>query len=790
MTIHSRNLFLVALTVVFLLSAPGLILCVMALTGTDADFNEWLQENFQVTFSLVLPPLPTILLLLIPPLIILLYFLKLKRKPMQVPSTFLWKKAIEDLHVNSLFQWLRQNILLLLQLLILVVFLYSLLGFRYHGSSVRAHHYILLIDNSASMSAIDVSPSRLDWAKEQALREIDQAGDRDVGMVIVFNSKATTLQGYTNNRAKLRDAVRSIEPTQRATRIEEALSLAESLANPVRTTEAQVVRPPDEEKGGEREFFPPEGFKARVHLFSDGRFAPVSDAVLSNLGSREIGFATALGNLNLNYHAAGKLGAAHVNNLGIVMLNALRYNPGHAKVANLDIARLQILVRVANYRPQPAQAKLRLDVLQDGKLIHPEQKLLQLPKRTFSPGMRLEDGSEVEEKDEPGETTVTFLLPAFDLREGLVVRAYLDRPDDDFETDDAAWLAIGAVRKAKVLIAGPPNAILDAFFEQEAAQRLATVERLSAADLAKDAYLKRARSGDVDLVIFDRCRPEEENDMPQANTLFIDDVPPPWRRGDEPVKNPFLLVSKKDHPLLRWITTLYDVGIAEAFLFHPEKSLDPKLKPAFDLPEGDPKRRTLPPLTRILEAGGGIPMMLAIQRGSYTDVVLTFPFVNREIPAQVATSWYREPSLPLFFRNVLYMLGNVDDAVRVLSAQPGEPMVLRPEAGIQKLTIHPPAGARTILERGPRPDFIYSDTDKIGVYKVERDDGATRWFTVNLLDSGESNLQPKDEIAIGNERVAAGEERRQPLDLWKWILVAAVLLLLVEWRVYNRRVAV
>jgi hypothetical protein len=791
MTIQSRNWFLTALVVVFLLSLPGLILCVMALTGTDADFNEWLQENFKITFSLVLPPLPTILLLLIPPLIILLYFLKLKRKPMQVPSTFLWKKAIEDLHVNSLFQWLRQNILLLLQLLILVVFLYSLLGFRYHGSSVRANHYILLIDNSASMSATDVSPSRLEWAKEEALREIEQAGDRDVGMVIVFNSKATTLQGYTNNRAKLRDAVRSIEPTQRPTRIEEALSLAESLANPVRTTEAQVVRPPDEEKGAEREFFAPEGFKARVHLYSDGRFAPVSDAVLSNLGSREVGFATALGNLNLHYHAAGKLGQDKVNNVGIVMLNALRYNPGDAKAAaSLDIARPQILVRIANYRPQPAQVKLRLDVLQGGKLIHPEQKVLQLPKRTFTPRMKLEDGSEVEEKDEPGEATVTFVLPAFDLREGLVVHAYLDNPNDDFETDDSAWLAIGAVRKAKVLIVGPPNAILEAFFEQEAVERLATVERLSAGDLTKEAYLKRARSGDVDLVIFDRCHPQEEVDLPQANALFIDDVPPPWRRGDEPVKNPFLLVSKKDHPLLRWITTLYDVGIAEAFLFDPQKSLDPKLKPDFDLPEGDPKRRTLPPLTRILEAGGGVPMMLAIQRGSYTDVVLTFPFVNREVPAQVATSWYREPSLPLFFRNVLYMLGNVDDAVRVLSAQPGEPIVLRPEAGIQKLTIQPPGGSRTTLERGSRPDFIYADTDKIGVYKVERDDSATRWFTVNLLDSGESNLQPRDEIAIGAERIAAGEERPQPWDLWKWILAAAVLLLLVEWQVYNRRVAV
>src|SRR5687768_10134633 len=148
-----RNWFPFALIALFLFSLPGLVLCILTLVGGDAGLNSWLEENFQLSYHLALPPGVALVLLLIPLLIILLYFLKLKRKPLQVPSTFLWKKSIEDLHVNSLFQWLRQNILLLLQLLVLIVFLYSLLGFRYHGSATRGRHYILMIDNSASMSA-------------------------------------------------------------------------------------------------------------------------------------------------------------------------------------------------------------------------------------------------------------------------------------------------------------------------------------------------------------------------------------------------------------------------------------------------------------------------------------------------------------------------------------------------------------------------------------------------------------------------------------------------------------
>ena len=54
----------------------------------------------------------------VPPALVALYFLKLRRQPLEVPSTFLWKRSIEDLSVNSLWQRLRRNLLLLLQLLV------------------------------------------------------------------------------------------------------------------------------------------------------------------------------------------------------------------------------------------------------------------------------------------------------------------------------------------------------------------------------------------------------------------------------------------------------------------------------------------------------------------------------------------------------------------------------------------------------------------------------------------------------------------------------------------------
>src|SRR3954453_17687203 len=105
--------------------------------------------------------------------IIALYFLKLKRKPVKVPSTLLWRKSLEDLHVNSLFQRLRRNLLLFLQLLAVALAMLALAGPRIKGTGGQGQRYVLMIDNSASMSATDVAPSRLAMAKDKARNVIN-----------------------------------------------------------------------------------------------------------------------------------------------------------------------------------------------------------------------------------------------------------------------------------------------------------------------------------------------------------------------------------------------------------------------------------------------------------------------------------------------------------------------------------------------------------------------------------------------------------------------------------------
>src|SRR5438067_5892190 len=89
------------------------------------------------------------------PSLLILYFLKLRRREMAVSSTLLWRKAIQDLQVNAPFQRLRRNLLLLLQLLLLALLCLALSRPVANFTPGAAKLTVILLDRSASMSAIE-----------------------------------------------------------------------------------------------------------------------------------------------------------------------------------------------------------------------------------------------------------------------------------------------------------------------------------------------------------------------------------------------------------------------------------------------------------------------------------------------------------------------------------------------------------------------------------------------------------------------------------------------------------
>src|SRR3954464_4492479 len=85
------------------------------------------------------------------PALLILYFLKLRRREQLVSSTLLWKKAIQDLQVNAPFQRLRRNLLLILQLLLLALLCLALARPVANMTPQAGKMAVILIDRSASM---------------------------------------------------------------------------------------------------------------------------------------------------------------------------------------------------------------------------------------------------------------------------------------------------------------------------------------------------------------------------------------------------------------------------------------------------------------------------------------------------------------------------------------------------------------------------------------------------------------------------------------------------------------
>ena len=85
----------------------------------------------------------------------------------------------------------------------------------------------------------------------------------------------------------------------------------------------------------------------------------------------------------------------------------------------------------------------------------------------------------------------------------------------------------------------------------------------------------------------------------------------------------------------------------------------------------------------------------------------------------------------------------------------------------------------------------FAGTDRLGVYTVrqfagDRPLGEPESFAVNLFSREESSITPRSDVGLKGSAPAPTGNGGRPVELWPWILLGAVLLLGVEWWVYNR----
>lgn len=164
------------------------------------------------------------------PVIVALYFLKVRRPPVVLSSTLLWRRLIRDRQANAPWQRLRFSWLLLLQLLAVAVLVGALVRPALPLTSNLAAHTIVILDASASMQATDVKPSRFEVARAQARDLIGRLGPQDRFSLIWMGSQARMLASTTGDQGPLRSALEGARVSNGGADLQQALALAVAAA--------------------------------------------------------------------------------------------------------------------------------------------------------------------------------------------------------------------------------------------------------------------------------------------------------------------------------------------------------------------------------------------------------------------------------------------------------------------------------------------------------------------------------------------------------------------------------
>jgi len=188
----------------------------MTFLGFSSLVNAWL-------FALMIP-------------LIIFYFLKLRRPRVELPSLALWRQVINDQRVNSPFQKFKRNLLLLFQLLLLAMLALAAMQPFWPSGERRANNQPILIDCSASMAALDAADgqSRLDEAKQEVRKLIDNLLPGQRICLIAVHSTAKRLTDFTDNQRLLKEALDQLQVAQVPSRLEDGLRMAQALARTVR----------------------------------------------------------------------------------------------------------------------------------------------------------------------------------------------------------------------------------------------------------------------------------------------------------------------------------------------------------------------------------------------------------------------------------------------------------------------------------------------------------------------------------------------------------------------------
>lgn len=187
-----------------------------------------------------------------------------------------------------------------------------------------------------------------------------------------------------------------------------------------------------------------------------------------------------------------------------------------------------------------------------------------------------------------------------------------------------------------------------------------------------------------------------------------------------------------------------------------------------------------------LVAVEGGDVILAGENNGRQVGVIAFGLGNSDLPLQIA--------FPILMNNFMDWYRPDTAAFDTTAVRTGESLTITPPLRADRVRVTKPDGDQREFDVDSGL-LIYADTDLTGVYRVEVFDGSETLqdaqFAVNLFDAVESDIAPRSEITLGQTVITevSDEEERGQREFWRWLALIAVVILMLEWFIYHRRLA-
>ncbi len=431
----------------------------------------------------------------------------------------------------------------------------------------------------------------------------------------------------------------------------------------------------------------------------------------------------------LTFHCMGQ----SQQNVAVIAMQARRSYENPEEV--------NVFATLANYGAEPITCDVQLSINNNVRAV----------KSATVPPRRTDESSDAVR---PGKLAVDFSL-AYAEAGVLEVRKLQGSDKMDYlNCDDAAWAILPAPKKLSVLLVTAKNKVLESALQ---ACPLAKLNQQSPAkfDAADPNDLSIEQR--YDMIVLDNHVPAE---LPKCRYLVFG-RPPDGIDVSAPqeLENQVIVDWRTKHPVLKYVD-LTNLFVAKCH------------------------RMILPRDADVLAEFNETPALALVRRNGSVFLLAGFDVLQ--------SNWPFEPGFVLFCYNAAGFLGMQLGGNQEMNLKVGEPIVVEGLDSQIAAQIDGPDFSGTEINSSVSGSLRFPGTDRAGTYRLSIDEQPDRFFAVNLLDPKESNVEPVREIVLSGQAVQA-EERdlsRANLPLWPFLVCLALVLVCLEWIIYNRKVRI